>query len=76
MLDKIKAITLGSIIDGIAVAVATVKDGLAGKKTYLMIVIAVVDQFGAGQGWWTASHLREMIEGGLGAAALRAGVGK
>lgn len=76
MLDKIKAVTLGSIIEAIAAAVVTVKDGLAGKKTYLMIIIAVVDQFGAGQGWWEANHLREVLEGGLGLAALRAGVQK
>ncbi len=76
MLDKIKAITVGSIIEAVAAAIATVKEGLAGKKTYLMILVMVVDQFGASQGLWAAEHLREIFEGGLFAAALRAGVGK
>ena len=76
MLEKIKGLTIGAIIDFVASLVTTVKDGLAGKKTYLMIAIAVIDQIGAAQGYWAASHMREIAEGALGAAALRAGVGK
>ena len=72
MLEKLKGYTVGQLID----TVTALPKMLDGWKTYLMIVITVVDQIGAQKGLWAADQLRELIEIALGAAALRAGVGK
>lgn len=47
---------------------------LAGWKTYIMIAVTTLDAIGAQLGWWQADTVRQMIEGALGAAALRSGV--
>lgn len=54
--------------------VDAIRQWLAGKKTYLMIVIGALDQYGALQGWWTSDEFRQLIEATLGLTFLRMGV--
>lgn len=53
-----------------------ITDFLSGYRTYIMIVVGAVDQIGTLNGWWDANHLREVVEGALGLAFLRAGMNK
>jgi len=51
-------------------------DWFKGKKTYIMIAVDAVDQFGVVQGWWTDSPLRYIAEFVLTGGALRNGLPK
>ena len=53
-----------------------VLDFLAGKKTYILAVIAGIDVAGSQLGFWEANHVREAAEAILGVVFLRAGVDK
>lgn len=55
---------------------AQVIEFLAGRKTYIMIVVGAVDQIGTLYGYWEANHLREIVEAAFGLAFLRAGMNK
>ena len=47
---------------------------LSGKRTYIAIVVAAVDQIGALQGWWAPEGLRQLTELALYGTFLRMGV--